>query len=64
MKQNDSAGYGWLAAAAAMILAPPVLADTTPAAARPVVLKAAHLFDSISGKLVEHGVVVVEGTKI
>jgi imidazolonepropionase-like amidohydrolase len=64
MKQNNSAGYGLLAAAAAMILTQPVLADTAPPAARPVVLKAAHLFDSISGKLVEHGVVVVEGTKI
>jgi imidazolonepropionase-like amidohydrolase len=28
------------------------------------VLKAAHLFDSVSGKLVEHGVVVVMGKKI
>jgi imidazolonepropionase-like amidohydrolase len=30
----------------------------------PIVLKAAHLFDSISGNLVEHGVVVVSGNKI
>jgi imidazolonepropionase-like amidohydrolase len=42
-----------------------VQADT-PAAApeRVIVLKAAHLFDSVSGKLVEHGVVVVTGGKI
>jgi imidazolonepropionase-like amidohydrolase len=65
MTRTHSAGYGLLAAAA-MVLAQPVLADTAPAPgpARPIVLKAAHLFDSISGKMVEHGVVVVEGTKI
>ena len=31
---------------------------------RPVVIKAAHLFDSVSGSLTEHGVVIVEGGKI
>ncbi|HLY54041.1 MAG TPA: amidohydrolase family protein [Stellaceae bacterium] len=31
---------------------------------KPIVLKAAHLFDSVSGKLVEPGLVVVRGTKI
>jgi len=40
------------------------LAETVPATAVPIVLKAAHLFDSVSGKLVDHGVVVVSGTKI
>ena len=30
----------------------------------PIVLKAAHLFDSVSGKLVDNGVVVVSGTQI
>jgi imidazolonepropionase-like amidohydrolase len=30
----------------------------------PVVLKAAHLFDSVSGKLSEHGVIVIAGGKI
>jgi imidazolonepropionase-like amidohydrolase len=34
------------------------------AAETPIVLKAAHLFDSVSGKLVDHGVVVVVGKKI
>jgi imidazolonepropionase-like amidohydrolase len=34
------------------------------AAGPPVVLRAAHLFDSVSGKLVDHGVVVVSGTRI
>jgi len=32
--------------------------------APPIVLKAARLFDSVSGKLLEHGMVVVSGTKI
>jgi imidazolonepropionase-like amidohydrolase len=30
----------------------------------PIVLRAAHLFDSVSGKLVDHGVIVVSGTQI
>jgi imidazolonepropionase-like amidohydrolase len=30
----------------------------------PIVLKAAHLFDAVSGKLVDHGIVVVVGNKI
>ena len=38
---------------------------STAIAAEPsVALKAAHLFDSVSGKLVDHGVVVVSGKKI
>jgi imidazolonepropionase-like amidohydrolase len=41
--------------------AAPAHADDTP---KPVVLKAAHLFDSISGKLVDHGVIVVVGKNI
>jgi imidazolonepropionase-like amidohydrolase len=44
---------------AACLLAPPARAD-----APPVVLKAAHLFDSVSGRLVEPGVIVVRGQKI
>ena len=31
---------------------------------KPVVLKAAHLFDSVSGKLIDHGVIVVVGKNI
>jgi imidazolonepropionase-like amidohydrolase len=59
----------WLAGVAAMVFANPSVADAVPAvavpdSARPIVLKAAHLFDSVSGKLIEHGVVVVAGTKI
>jgi imidazolonepropionase-like amidohydrolase len=30
----------------------------------PIVLKAAHLFDAVSGTLIDHGVVVVSGNKI
>ena len=43
----------------------PLQADA-PAATpeRIIVLKAAHLFDSVSGKLMDHGVVVVTGAKI
>ncbi|MBS0421736.1 MAG: amidohydrolase family protein [Proteobacteria bacterium] len=39
-------------------------AAEAPAPTTPIVLKAAHLFDSVSGKLVDHGVVVVVGKKI
>src|ERR1700722_16978058 len=63
MRQRTLAGY-WVFGVAAVVLAQSSLADAVPAAPRPIVLKAAHLFDSVSGKLVEHGVVVVSGTKI
>ena len=33
-------------------------------APRPMVLKAAHVFDAVSGKLLDHGMVVVVGAKI
>jgi imidazolonepropionase-like amidohydrolase len=36
-------------------------ADSAP---KPIVLKAAHLFDSVSGKLLDHGVIVVVGKNI
>jgi imidazolonepropionase-like amidohydrolase len=54
---------GIAAAIAAQWVAQWSFADNAPAA-RPMVLKAAHLFDSVSGKLSEHGVVVVAGGKI
>src|ERR1700733_13148566 len=63
MRQRTLAGY-WVLGVAAVVLSQSSLADAVPAAPRPIVLKAAHLFDSVSGKLVEHGVVVVSGTKI
>jgi imidazolonepropionase-like amidohydrolase len=50
---------------AAAIFTQASLADpASPVPAGPIVLKAARLFDSVSGKLVEHGVVVVLGQKI
>jgi imidazolonepropionase-like amidohydrolase len=49
---------------AGMIFANVGLADELQSASRPIVLKAAHIFDSVSGKLEEPGVVVVAGTKI
>jgi len=41
-----------------------VLAEPVAAVNRPIVLKAAHLFDSVSGTLTEGAVIVVQGTKI
>ena len=35
-----------------------------PSAPPPIALKAAHLFDSVSGTLIEHGVVLIAGNKI
>jgi imidazolonepropionase-like amidohydrolase len=56
---------GFAAALAAQCVAQLSLADAAPAPApRPMVLKAAHLFDSVSGKLSDPGVVVVAGGKI
>jgi imidazolonepropionase-like amidohydrolase len=62
MSQRMSAGRGVLAIAVLLFTqwgygeaAPP---------AHPIALKAAHLFDSLSGKLMEHGVVIVSGAKI
>ena len=50
---------------AALVSAPLALADNAvPAASPAVVLKAAHIFDSVSGKLADHGVVVVQEGKI
>jgi len=57
-------GLGIAAALGAQWIAGPSLADAPPAAPRVIVLKAAHLFDSVSGTLTEHGVVVVSGSKI
>ena len=41
-----------------------VLAEPAAAVNRPIVLKAAHLFDSVSGNLTDGAVVVVQGNKI
>jgi len=66
---NQRAGSShWRMGIAAMLaaqwFASSSLADAPPAAPRTIVLKAAHLFDSVSGTLTEHGVVVVSGSKI
>ncbi len=53
-----------VAAAATIVATTAGAADPTPTSPRPIVLKAALLFDSVSGKLAEHGVVVVVGSKI
>ena len=63
MRQRRVASYVLLGVAA-LFAAQPGVAETVAAAPRPIALKAAHLFDSVSGKLVEHGVVVVAGDKI
>ena len=66
MRQRATANQwvcGFAAALAAQCVAQLSLADAAPAP-RPMVLKAAHLFDSVSGKLSEHGVVVVADGKI
>jgi imidazolonepropionase-like amidohydrolase len=56
-----------LIGAAAMGLVQTTHAQSVPAsevAPKPIVLKANHLFDSVSGKMLEHGVIVVVGKKI
>jgi len=60
MTKKINAHAALLAATVALTLA----ATAAGAAETPIVLKAAHLFDSVSGKLVDHGVVVVVGKKI
>ncbi len=40
------------------------LAEEAPKEPQPVVLRAAHIFDSVSGKLADQGVIIVAGTKI
>lgn len=48
-----------------MASATTALADAQePAAVRPIVLKAAHLFDGRTGRLTEPGLIVVQGTRI
>jgi imidazolonepropionase-like amidohydrolase len=67
-----SACWEAVVATAALIgttMASAVRADTpgpaaSPTPAVPIVLKAAHLFDAVSGNLSDHGVVIVNGTKI
>src|SRR5512146_1914366 len=46
------------------IAAAPLAKADPPSASGPVVLKAAHIFDAVSGKLADNGVVVVQDGKI
>lgn len=48
----------------ACLLASATHAKGAEGAPKPVVLKAAHIFDSVSGKLADHGVIVVVGENI
>jgi imidazolonepropionase-like amidohydrolase len=59
-----STSMGFCLGVLATIGAQSVAAESAPAASRPIVLKAAHLFDSISGTLTNRGVIVVQGNKI
>jgi imidazolonepropionase-like amidohydrolase len=54
----------WFFIVAGMNFASAALADDLQSAPRPIVLKAAHIFDSVSGILQGPGVVVVAGAKI
>jgi imidazolonepropionase-like amidohydrolase len=63
MKQRTTTDYWWLAIALSFFGQHSV-AQSPPPEGHPIVLKAAHLFDSTSGKLVDRGLVVVSGGKI
>jgi imidazolonepropionase-like amidohydrolase len=54
----------WLLALGGLVLTTAGLAHAAANSARPVVLRAAHLFDGVSGNLVDHGVIVISGTRI
>jgi len=57
--------FAWLAlACAGVFLAPLCAVGEAPGRPQPIVLKAARLFDSVSGRLQEPGIVLVEGARI
>jgi imidazolonepropionase-like amidohydrolase len=62
MKQNTALIHCLMFAA--FILAPSSRAEDSQKPPAPIVLKAAHIFDSVSGQLKEPGIVVVSGAKI
>src|SRR5215469_5469152 len=64
MKAAIKAAYPLIGMAAGMLLPLVSRAESAAATPRPIVLKAEHLFDSVSGKLVDHGVIVVSGSRI
>ena len=53
----------WLGALATLVTGT-VIAEAPPPPSRPIVLRAAHLFDAVSGKLSNEAVIVIEGGKI
>ena len=53
----------WLGALATLLTGT-VIAEAPPPPSRPIVLRAAHLFDAVSGKLSNEAVIVIEGGKI
>src|SRR6516164_7102022 len=66
VRQRATSGQwvvGFAAATAALCVPHWTFADSA-ATPPPMVLKAAHLFDSVSGRLTDPGVVVVSGGKI
>jgi len=64
VKAGIKAAYSLIGIVSGMSIPLVSLAESAGAAPRPIVLKAGHLFDSVSGKLVDHGVVVVSGSRI
>jgi imidazolonepropionase-like amidohydrolase len=64
MKAGIKTASSLLGVAAGLFLPLVSWAESTAAAARPIVLKADHLFDSVSGKLIDRGVIVVSGSHI
>lgn len=62
---NQRPGFAWLPlTVAGILLAPLCAAGAAPSDPQPIVLKAARLFDSVSGRMEEPGIVLVVGTKI
>src|SRR5688500_15163443 len=64
MKRRAVVALTGLSVALSLAFAAPAQAPSATPASPPVVLKAAHLFDGRSGRLVSPGVVVVQGTRI
>ncbi len=62
MQKRTSIAYGLVAIA--LIAAQSSLAEPANPSSHSIVLKAAHLFDSVSGTLSDHGLIVISGNKI
>jgi imidazolonepropionase-like amidohydrolase len=63
--KRPAAGNFWVGAAAlGLVAVNSAWSAEAATASPPIVLRAAHLFDSVSGKLVDHGVIVVSGAQI